>query len=201
MAEILYQGHSSFRIKTKKGLVFYIDPFKGQGYDLYADVVLITHEHFDHSNIDIVPMKDDCTVIGPMQALEDGEYNSFEINDVLIEAVPAYNKFHSKNECVGYIMELEGRKIYFPGDTGITKEMESYPERKLDLVFVPCDGIYTMDLEEAKRFTEVVGARFCVPIHMVPQSGDDATLFDAEKARDFKGEEKFIVKPGENIIL
>lgn len=201
MAEILYQGHSSFRIKTKKGLVFYIDPYKGTGYDIYADVVLITHNHFDHANINIVPRKDDCTVITPKEALADGEYNIFEINDIRIEAVPAYNKFHSKDECVGYIMELEGRKIYFPGDTGITKEMESYPERKLDLIFVPCDGIYTMDLEEAKRCTEIVGAKFCVPIHMVPQSGDDAPLFDYEKARAFAGEEKFIVKPGENIIL
>lgn len=201
MAEILYQGHSSFRIKTKKGLVFYIDPFKGPGYDLYADVILITHHHFDHSNIEIVPQKSDCTVITPEIAMNGGEYNSFEINDVLVEAVPAYNKFHPKSECVGYIIEIEGRKIYFPGDTAITKEMEEYPKRNLDLFFVPCDGVYTMDLDEAKRCCEVVGAKFCVPIHMVPQSGNDAPLFDYEKAKAFGGEEKIIVKPGENIIL
>ena len=201
MAEILYQGHSSFRIKTKKGLVFYIDPFKGDGYDLYADVILITHDHFDHCNIEIVPQKKDCTVIGPKQAMTDGQYNTFEINDIRIEAVPAYNKFHSKDECVGYIMELEGRKIYFTGDTGITDEMSSYPEKNLDLIFVPCDGIYTMDLEEAKLCTQIVKAKFCVPVHMVPQSGGEAPLFDYEKAKAFGGTEKIIVKPGENIFL
>lgn len=201
MAEILYQGHSSFRIKTKKGLVFYIDPFKGTGYDLYADVILITHNHFDHCNTSIVPQKSDCTLITPRMAVSDGEYNTFEINDITVEAVPAYNKFHPAGEGVGYIIELEGRKIYFTGDTGITKEMEEYPERKLDLIFVPCDGIYTMNLEEAKRCTETVQARFCVPVHMVPQSGEDSPLFDYEKARAFEGEEKIIVKPGENIIL
>lgn len=201
MGEILYQGHSSFRIRTNKGLVFYIDPFKGTGYDMMADVVLITHNHFDHNNLDIVPKKEDCTVITPKEAMSGEEYNSFQINDILVEAVPAYNKFHPKNECVGYIIEMEGRKVYFPGDTGITREMESYPERNLDLIFVPCDGIYTMTLEEAKRCTEIVKAKFCVPIHMVPQEGEDSPLFDMEKARAFEGEEKFIVKPGENIVL
>lgn len=202
MGEILYQGHASFRIKTNKGLVFYIDPFCGGGYDLMADVILVTHDHFDHSNLDIVPKKADCTIITSKEAKNGDEYNVFEINDIRVEAVPAYNKFHSKDECVGYIIELEGRKIYFPGDTGITEEMKTYPERNLDLIFVPCDGIYTMNLDEAKECTEIVQAKFSVPIHMVPQTGgEESPVFDAETAAAFDGKDKFVVKPGENIIL
>ena len=202
MAQILYQGHSSFRLITESGLVFYIDPYKGPGYDVPADVILVTHQHFDHNQIDIVPQKDDCTLITNFEALTDGEYNSFEINDVIVEAVPAYNKNHKKEECVGYILEFEGRKIYFTGDTGITEEMKSYPEKHLDIIFVPMDGIYTMDTDTAKLCTDLVKADYCVPIHTSPQyQNDDDKPYDLSVAEKFNGEHKIIIKPGENIVL
>ncbi len=205
MGTILYQGHSSFRVITNSGLVFYIDPYdKASGYseDFPADVILVTHQHFDHNCIDVVPKKHDCTIITNNEALTDGEYNSFEINDVLVEAVPAYNKNHPKDACVGYIMEFDGRKIYFTGDTGLIDEMSSLSDRGLDLVFVPTDGIFTMTLEEAKECTYRVNAAFSVPVHTSPQySNDEDKLFDAETAGKFEGKDKIIVKPGENIGL
>ncbi len=54
MAKLLYQGHSSLRIVTDSGTVVYIDPFAGEGYNLPADLVLVTHEHFDHNNVRLV---------------------------------------------------------------------------------------------------------------------------------------------------
>lgn len=202
MGIIAYQGHSSFKIITDSGLVFYIDPYIGNGYDLPADVILVTHQHFDHNRIDLVPKKDDCTIITNAEALTDGEYNSFQINDVLVEAVPAYNHYHDRKECVGYILEYDGRKIYFPGDTGITEEMKDYADRNLDIFFVPMDGVYTMDLEQAKEASYLVNAKFSIPIHTSPQyQKDDDRLFDLSVAEKFEGKGKYIIKPGENIAL
>ena len=52
MAELLYQGHGSLRLTTAAGTVVYIDPFMGDGYDVPADLVLVTHQHYDHRSID-----------------------------------------------------------------------------------------------------------------------------------------------------
>ena len=194
MAEILYQGHASFRIITGSKLVIYVDPYAGEGYDVPADIVCITHKHFDHNAPELVPMKPDCTVITNEEAYTDGEYNTWEINDIVIEAVPAYNNHHPKGTGVGYIMQFDGRTVYFPGDTSITEEMKEYASRHIDLMFVPCDGTYTMTLEEAKECSYLVNADFTVPIHTNPEK-----LFDMEVARQYEGKEKFIVRPGEPI--
>ena len=194
MAEILYQGHSSFRIITAKGLVIYVDPFAGEGYDVPADVLCVTHKHYDHYVPELVPMKPDCTVITNDEAYTDGEYNTWEINDIVIEAVPAYNSHHPKGTGVGYIMQFDGRTVYFPGDTSITEEMKEYSQRHIDLMFVPCDGFYTMTLQEAKECSFLVNPDFTVPIHTSAEKP-----FDMEVARQYEGKEKFIVKPGENI--
>ena len=202
MASLLYQGHSSFRLISDSGLVFYIDPYAGGGYDIAADVILVTHQHFDHNRIDLVTRKDDCTIITNAEALVDGEYNEFEIGDVYVEAVPAYNKNHDRNECVGYMIQVDGRTLYFTGDTGITEEMSEYPERKIGIIFVPMDGVYTMDTETAKQCTEIVKAEYCIPVHTAPQyQKPDDQLFDLQVAESFMGEKKVIVKPGENIVL
>lgn len=194
MAEILYQGHASFRIITNSKLVIYVDPYAGEGYDVPADVLCVTHRHFDHYNPELVTKKADCTVITNEEAFADGEYNTWEINDVVIEAVPAYNSHHPKGTGVGYIMQFDGRTVYFPGDTGITEEMKEYSSRHIDLMFVPCDGTYTMTLDEARDCSFLVNADFTVPIHT---SVDKP--FDMQVATKYEGKEKFIVKPGENI--
>ena len=202
MAQLLYQGHSSFRIITESGLVFYIDPYKGGGYNIPADVILVTHQHFDHNCVDQVVKKNDCTIITNAEAFCDGEYNSFEINDVLVEAVPAYNHYHKKEECVGYILEFEGRKLYFTGDTGITEEMKDYPEKEIDIMFVPMDGTFTMSLDQARECVEIVKPSYCIPVHTAPQyQKEDDKSFDLEVAEKFSGKGKVIVKPGENIVL
>ena len=194
MAEILYQGHASFRIITNSRLVIYVDPYAGSGYDIPADVLCVTHRHFDHYTKGLAPLKPDCTIITNEEAFTDGEYNTWEINDIVIEAVPAYNHHHPKGTGVGYIMQFDGRTVYFPGDTGITEEMKTYRDRHIDLMFVPCDGTYTMTLEEAKECSFLVDPRFTVPIHTSVEKP-----FDMEIARGYEGKEPFIVRPGENI--
>ena len=194
MAEILYQGHASFRIITNSKLVIYVDPYAGEGYDIPADVLCVTHQHFDHYTEGLAPLKPDCTIITNEEAYTNGEYNTWEINDVVIEAVPAYNHHHPKGTGVGYLMQFDGRTVYFPGDTGITEEMNELAKRHIDLMFVPCDGTYTMTLDEAKECSFLVNADFTVPIHTSTEKP-----FDMEVARNYEGKEKFIVRPGEPI--
>ena len=112
MTKLLYQGHASFRLTSNEGKVCYIDPFAGEGYDKEADLVLITHEHYDHNAIDKVKMKDNCVAIRSKDALNQGIYRTFAEKSFKIKAVPAYNSHHPKGFGVGYVIEVDGIKIY-----------------------------------------------------------------------------------------
>ena len=202
MAQLFYQGHSSFRIISGSGLVLYIDPYKGEGYDIPADVILVTHDHFDHCRVDIVEKKPDTTIITYNEAITDGEYNAWEINDILVEAVPAYNKNHPKESCVGYVITLDGRKLYFAGDTGVIEEMKDLAPRGIDIFFCPMDGIYTMTTEEAELADSYVKPGYVVPIHTAPQyQKDDDSPYDIETAEKFRSDHKVIVRPGESMVV
>ena len=63
MAEILFQGHGSFRITSNNDTVIYLDPFAGKGYDVPADIILVTHEHSDHNQVSLVTKKLNCRII------------------------------------------------------------------------------------------------------------------------------------------
>ena len=135
IATLLYQGHGSARIITAEGKVIYIDPFMGDGYDIPADLVLMTHGHYDHTQENLITAKNEgCTVIKWSDALKDGEYKNYDLGFVNIETVEAgYNKNHDVSECVGYILTFsDGIKIYFSGDTSTTPSMSGFAEKKLD---------------------------------------------------------------------
>ncbi|MCL2672742.1 MAG: MBL fold metallo-hydrolase, partial [Clostridiales bacterium] len=105
MATLLYQGHGSLRIITAEGKVIYIDPYAGEGYDLPADLILVTHQHSDHNNLKLIQTRNpDCEVITEKEALQNGEHQGFDLGYVKIEAVEANNKNHSPKSCVGYIL-------------------------------------------------------------------------------------------------
>jgi len=196
MAKLLFQGHGSFRITTDENVVIYVDPFVGEGYDLPADIILVTHQHGDHNQVDKVAKKDGCTVIQSYDAIKDGEHQSFKLGNVFINAVPAYNKNHSRNQCVGYILEFDGIKLYAAGDTSTTEEMKDFSKLKLDYALLPIDGIYNMDPAEATKCAEIIGARYAIPIHMKP-----GALFDEDMAAKFTAKNRLIVKAGEEITL
>ena len=197
MSECLYQGHGSLRFCTNQGTVVYLDPFAGEGYDLPADLILVTHDHHDHNVVDLPARKEDCTVITSVQALKGGKYNRFTVKEIEIEAVPAYNSHHNIKECVGYLLRFDGLCIYASGDTSATEWMEkTAPGIVIDYAFYPIDGIYNMNAEEASRCAAMVKATHNIPIHMKP-----GALFDREFAEKFQASGRLIVEPGELIKL
>ena len=196
MAKLLYQGHGSLRLVTDSGTVVYIDPFAGEGYDLPADIVLVTHEHHDHNVIDKMPHAYGCVIITEAEALAGGKYNYFTVGDVSVRAVEAFNAKHPRNACVGYIVTADGKTAYFSGDTSMTNDMQDMSALCLDWAFLPIDGIYNMDHIEAEECAAVIGAAHTVPIHMKPGG-----LFDEAMAEAFNVPNRVIIRPGETITL
>ena len=198
---LLYMGHASLRIVTSEGKVIYIDPFAGDEYDLEADLILVTHGHFDHNAVEKVEHRSpDCQVITWQEALEGGEHQTFEFGYVTVEAVEAgYNKNHDVKECVGYILSLsDGISVYVSGDTSRTQQMPLLAEKNIDYAFFCCDGVYNMDLEEAAECAALVKAKHNIPYHIVPPSEG---YFDRERAEQFRAENKLIIEDGEEIEL
>ena len=174
---ITWFRQSAFRWRGD-GLVLYVDPW-GITDDVPADVILITHAHFDHfqpheierlrtASTKLVAPRDvarelsgDVTAVGP------GE--SHEVGGVRFQTVPAYNvaedrlDMHPKaNGWVGYVLEFEGTGYYHAGDTDALPELQTL---KTDVAMVPIGGTYTMDAEEAGAFVRAMSPRLAVPMH------------------------------------
>ncbi|HBF40111.1 MAG TPA: MBL fold metallo-hydrolase, partial [Firmicutes bacterium] len=174
MAKLCYQGHGSYRITSDQGTVFYVDPYAGKGYDIPGDIILVTHQHGDHNQISLVAKKKDCVIITNKEAFAGNQYQSFSLKGIQINAVPAYNKNHPREECVGFVITVDKAKIYASGDTSTTEAMKTLlPGYKLDYALLPIDGFYNMDAKEASACAAMIGAKHNIPIHMKP-----GALFD-----------------------
>jgi L-ascorbate metabolism protein UlaG (beta-lactamase superfamily) len=194
--KLLYQGHGSYRITAADGRVIYIDPYAGEGYEKPADILLVSHQHGDHNQTKLVTQKPGCKVITNAEALSGGKYNTFDVSGIVIEAVEASNKNHNPAECVGFILTVDGIKIYIAADTSKTKSMESFAARKLDYALLPIDGYYNMDAKEAAECAKLIGAKINIPVHMKP-----GELFDRKCAEAFDAPGRRIVAAGEEIDL
>ena len=201
MPKLYYQGHGSFRLTANDGLVIYVDPYAGDGYDIPADVILVTHQHGDHNKIELVPQKKDCCIFSNREALEAGCHMRMHLDDYddekfLVESVEAYNEKHDPKECVGFIITLDGIKIYASGDTSKTKQMETFADMNLDYAILCGDGIYNMDLDEAAECARLIGAKHNIIVHLKPRA-----LFDRDRAEQWDAPNKIIVETGEEIVL
>ncbi|MBU0712059.1 MBL fold metallo-hydrolase [bacterium] len=171
---VKWLGHATLLFKAEK--IIYIDPYQLKGNPQKADLILITHDHYDHlSKTDIDKIRTDETIIvvpaSSKQSLP-GTFRTINIGDTLtfgnisIEAVPSYNtnkNFHPKNaRNVGYILTINNIRYYHAGDTDIIPEMEDF---NVDVAFLPIGGTYTMTPEEAAEAVRLIKPKIAVPIH------------------------------------
>ncbi len=172
--------HSSIKINIEK--VIYIDPFKIDKNYNDADIIFITHDHYDHySEEDIDKIKKENTIIiVPEQLLTKLLNKGFKkdhiitvkpkkqyiVEGIKFETIPAYNinkELHPKeNKWIGYIIELNGIKYYIAGDTDITEENKKV---RCDVAFVPVGGTYTMNFKEASSLVNKIKPKMAIPIH------------------------------------
>ena len=169
-------------IKFNKGEVIYFDPFKIEKNYNDADVIFITHDHYDHyseEDIDKV-IKEETIIVAPEDLLTKLLKKGFERDNMVLvtpnqkytvkgiefQTIPAYNvnkQFHPKaNEWVGYVLKIEGVTYYIAGDTDITEENKKV---KCDVAFVPVGGTFTMDYKEAAELINEIKPKIAVPTH------------------------------------
>ena len=206
-----WTGHDGFRIVSYNKKTIYIDPFQLQKAQLNkndADILLVTHNHFDHLSIEdlkhvishntSIVAADEC--IEQLKGLKVKELKNvspgdkLEIEDIPIEIVPAYNtnkKFHPKDDKkVGFIFTINNQRIYHAGDTDVIPEMESV---NVDIALVPVSGTYVMTSDEAAQAVNdlIKPGKLVIPMHYGSIVGTEK---DAERFR-------YLVKICETKIL
>lgn len=201
LKKIHWLGHATTRIDAEK--IIYIDPWKLKDNAKKADIILITHDHFDHcvpSDVKKI-QKNDTTIVtvkdcagklsGDVKVVKPGD--KITVKGIEIEAVPAYNvnkDFHPKSKgWVGFIVTIEGVKIYQAGDTDVTDEMK---QLKVDIALLPVGGTYTMTANEAATAANIFKPKVVIPMHWGDIVGSKA---DAEAFRKAFAGETVILEP------
>jgi L-ascorbate metabolism protein UlaG (beta-lactamase superfamily) len=201
--KISWLGHDGFKIKNTKTV--YIDPVEIKPSE-EADIILITHDHFDHcSPKDVEKIASAKTVVittpaakrqlsrtkaKEVRVAKPGE--KILIGDVSIETVPSYNVnkftspgkvFHGKQEgMLGFIVTMKGVKVYHAGDSDYIPEMERF---NVDIACLPVSGVYVMTAEEAAEAAKRIKPKIAIPMHYGVFREDDGSLLgkpqDAER--------------------
>ena len=209
--KITWLGHDSFQIKNGKTVI--IDPFKLRSVPGKADILLISHEHFDHLSLDDIKKvaNENTTIITipaakkELSSLKVKEIKTakpgdrMKIGDVSIEVVPAYNLnkfrepgkvFHPKEDGkAGFMIGMKGLRIYHAGDTDAVPEMKGL---KPDIALLPVSGTYVMTAEEAAQAAKMVEPKLAIPMHYGAIVGSEQ---DAHRFKQLATCEVQILKP------
>jgi|WetSurMetagenome_2_1015567.scaffolds.fasta_scaffold94656_4 L-ascorbate metabolism protein UlaG (beta-lactamase superfamily) len=203
---IHWLGHATFRIEDGRTQI-YVDPWKLPAGAPKADVILITHAHFDHYSADDIARIEQptTTFVAPtdVAAKLEGKHvvaaapgGSYKVGALNVVAVPAYNigkDFHKRSEnWVGYVVTLSnGVRVYHSGDSDLTPEMQAV---QTDVALLPCGGTYTMTAAEVARAANAFKPAVLIPMHWGDIVGSKA---DADAvAKDFTAG-KTVIRPHE----
>ncbi len=167
-------------IKLNLNKIIYFDPYKIDKDYNDADIIFITHNHYDHMDKEsIMKVKNDNTIIVAPKTMKDvikeidfkdyvflNPFDEIDIDDIKVKTIPAYNlekPFHPRsNNWLGYIITINNITYYVAGDTDATKEMEDI---KTDIAFIPIGGHFTMDVNEAVEVIKKMKVNTVIPIH------------------------------------
>lgn len=171
--------HNSIKITGDFNI--YIDPFEIDNETKDADIIFITHSHYDHFSIkDIIKIKNENTIIVStkdtyqelIKYFDSNKViivipnNSYEVLGIKFDTVRAYNvnkSFHPiDNDWVGYIINIDNTKYYIMGDTDINDDVLKV---KCDVLFIPIGGTYTMNYKEAASYTNTINPKIVIPTH------------------------------------
>ena len=198
--EVVWLGHSGFHIGVGRASI-YIDPYRIQSDEPRADLILITHQHYDHFSIQDLERvrKDDTHVIAPPAVAErlEGNVHSLRAGEVLetgvygvdVRAVPAYNTskrdgegrpFHPREAgCLGYEVNVRGERLYHAGDTDVIPEMDWVVGAEVALL--PVSGVHVMSALEAAEAARRIQPTVAVPM---PWGGHIGSEKDAQTFAD-----------------
>lgn len=182
--KLSWLGHDGFRIQN--GKVIYIDPFKIGDRGPKADIVLVSHEHFDHLSIEDLKKIVTPNTVVVAHAQSAGELSKLKvketkivkpgdkvtIGEIMIQAVPAYNLnkgpepgkvFHPKEDGkLGFVVTVKGIRIYHAADSDHIPEMKGLNP---DVALLPVSGTYVMTPQEAAEAAASVNPKIAIPMH------------------------------------
>ena len=174
-------------IKLVLDKIIYFDPYKIEEDKHDADIIFITHNHYDHMDVDsILKVKNENTIIVTPKSMEEIIKNiefkkyiflnpgdDINIESINIKAIPAYNiekTFHPReNHWLGYIVTYNNISYYIAGDTDKTEDNEKI---KCDIALIPIGGHFTMDVNEAAELIRIINPKTVIPIHYGTIIGD-----------------------------
>ena len=192
--KIVWLGHDAFRIDADK--IIYIDPFEITSGP-QADLILITHEHFDHCSVeDIAKIRGDKSIIVTEKSSADqlsGDVRIMKPGDILtvegikIETVLSYNTdkdFHpQENGWLGFIIEIDGKRIYHAGDADFIPEMK---DLNVDIALLPVSGTYVMTAAQAAEAALAINPELAIPMHYGAIVGSEQDALDFKQALEGK---------------